>query len=354
MITAKFGGTAVIPQNLHCLKNLVRANCNCVVVSAVGKISPNDTKTTDLLIRHFRGDNSAWSKIEEKYRYLVSVNSVNIDIDRLLFDAKAQSKISLAHCMSLGEELSAKVVAKFLDATYIEAADCIVFNGKALAHKKSKANLKSRFAGVKLGVIGGFYGSCKQTGRQVFSRGGGDVTGSFCAVALDATLYENWTDVNGVCKADPKLVDCAKTVANLSYNEMYALAKGGAAVLHPDAVKIARKRALPIKVGNYLNPYAPSTLISNCPSKEKFLSVTEKTDKNGNVVATVLHGMSFAEVFSRLKSVLRSTEKQFSEMGASVVFVSPQVFDCRILPDKVEIVTSKSILPQLYSAFSKP
>lgn len=333
MITAKFGGSSVTAQNFGNLKRLVTKNHGCVVVSAVGKEHARDQKVTDLLFRHFHGDSSAWRRLSEKYRRVVAVNGVEIDIDKLLFEAEKTSRMfGLDYCLSLGEELSAKITAAFLSCPYVEAAKCIVFDDKKLLWRQTKANLKSAFGGLNLGVFGGFYGGIRGTNaRRVFPRGGGDVSGAICAAALSSSLYENYTDVNGVCDADPRRIFGAKTTPQLSYFQMYMLARCGAEVLHADAVRISQKYGVPICVRNSLNDSAPSTLISNCPSLSPFLAVTERSDGMFSTVA--LHSMPLSAVFVRLASV-------------------DDISRCVVTKNHVEITSRRSILREVYRAFS--
>ncbi|MCM1289055.1 MAG: hypothetical protein NC132_00100 [Corallococcus sp.] len=390
MITAKFGGTAVTAQNLHCIKSIITSHHKCVVVSAVGREHAADVKTTDLLQRHFYGDAHAWPEVCRKYRRLAEVNGVQLDVDKLLFDAERRSRAyDLAYCMSLGEELSARIVAKFLNAQYLEAQELLVFRGKRLARSATFANISSAFTGLSCGVVGGFYGGLTQdlyritkpryaqTGgvcrtvvdkvcgtspyskdfpRQVFSRGGGDVTGAVCAAATNSTLYENWTDVYGVCLADPKRVGGVSTAQNLSYAEMRLLAQCGAEVLHPQAVGYVAKRAIPIKIGNYLNPQGASTLVSNCPSGLPLLLATESL-ANGVYSTTVLHGLSaqkavriLANSFGSL-SPCSACDSHFSVGG---VCDSPSllIHSCRVTQNRVDILSSRSVLKEIYAAFS--
>ena len=189
MITAKFGGTAITPRNLVYLKKILTPSHKVVVVSAIGKVHPNDTKTTDLLANYFTTHNEQlWQTICNRYRQLVKVNCINVDIDNLLCDAHSRAlKFDADYCMSIGEELSAKIVAKYLDATYIEAQDVICFSKRALNVKQTISHLKNATRGANLAVIGGFYGGCA-FGRKTFSRGGSDVTASFCAVATESDV----------------------------------------------------------------------------------------------------------------------------------------------------------------------
>lgn len=192
MITAKFGGTAITPRNLIYVKNIITPFHKRVVVSAVGKECPQDVKTTDLLERYyFDGDEKYWRAIADKYRRLTAVNAIAADVERIIFEAKLRArKYSREYCMSLGEELSAKLVAEYLGYNYIEAEEIVRFNTRGLAYKETIARMRAAFAGVNCLVTGGYYGM-GNNGRQTFSRGGSDVTGALCAVASESNLYEN-------------------------------------------------------------------------------------------------------------------------------------------------------------------
>ncbi len=307
-----------------------------MVVSAIGKEFDGDSKVTDLLYRHFFGDESAWQRICNKFLRLVTVNGICIDAEKLLYQAKQQSKISLPHCLSLGEELTAKIAAKYLDAPYLDAEKLVRFNCGKLNVKKTMTEMKSAFCGLKTGVMGGFYGGC-ENGRAVLSRGGGDVSGALCAVATNSVIYENYTDVNGVCNADPKVVWGAKTIPHLSYCQMFLLSRCGAVVLHPDAVKIAQSCGLPICVVNSCNPCAPSTLVSNCPSASPFLAVTERRQKGG-IYSTVLHSMAAYEVFCRLERLTG--------------LINATVKNCMVTQNLVQIESDVSVLKQLFAVFN--
>ncbi|MBR2985970.1 MAG: hypothetical protein IKC58_05180 [Clostridia bacterium] len=306
MITAKFGGTAITPNNLVYLKKILTPNHKMVVVSAIGKIHPNDVKTTDLLATYYHTHNDQiWQTIANRYRKLVDVNCVDVDIDKLLHDAKNRAtKFGLDYCMSIGEELSAKVVAKFLGGVYIEAQDVVVFGKRKLNTRQTLAKLKNATRGVNLAVIGGFYGGFCGT-RKTFSRGGSDVTASLCALATNSTLCENWTDANGVCQGNPTEIFGVKTLSHLSYEQMYTLAQAGATVLHPDAVKPLQTKGIPLVVGNFYNKHAPKTLVSNCANTSGVLCVTQR--KIDNIfVATVVHNLSIFQVFQRLSNLAKN------------------------------------------------
>lgn len=349
MITAKFGGTAVTPANLKYVKQCVTDKHGVVVVSAIGKEYSADVKVTDLLMQYYKTrDEALWQAIEDKYRRLAEVNGINVDVGGLLFSAHNRAlTYNLDYCLSLGEELAAKMVAQFLNAAYVEAADVIRFGTRKLLYDATLESIAARLNGVKLAVMGGFYGSTVCS-RKVFTRGGGDVTGALAASATNSSLYENWTDVYGVCVVNPVRAFDAATVGVLSYDEMFVLSKSGAEVLHPDAVRPCRDKAIPIRIGNFYNPHGASTLVSNCSSNMSVLSIAEKNDRAGRTVTTLLHNLSASHIADALRQFFlvntqtqSAFDKQYTVCGVSPVCVTAQ-------GAVVRIVTDKSILRPLY------
>lgn len=351
MITAKFGGTAITPRNLIHLKEILTPKHGCIVVSAVGKEYQNDTKTTDLLVAYHQSkSDEVWQQISDKYRSLVEVNAIDIDVEQLLSDARGRADTNdLQYCMSLGEELSARVVSAFLDATYIEAENTVRFCDNELNEQTTYDNIKNAFCGVNFAVVGGFYGGSSR-GRRTFSRGGSDVSGAIFAAALGSTLYENWTDVNGVCVANPTKVHGVMTVPALSYSEMRLLSLAGAEVLHPDAVTPVEKLGIPIKIGNFFSPHGASTLVSYCPSRNKLLSIAERK-QGGKVVTTLLHSYPLCEISRYLAIFLKRYTQCIGIFGVSRDVCNLKVYNIEMDDNTVRLVTDTSILNSLYKCF---
>ena len=352
MITAKFGGTSITARNLYHLKEIITPFHNCVVVSAIGKEHYADTKTTDLLREYYATQSQeVWQQIADKYRRMVEVNAIEVDVEALLRDAKSRAlAYDMAYCTSLGEELSAKIVARYLNAKYVEAEQVVRFRGGKLCGRSTYTNAQKAFSGLNLGVIGGFYGGA-EGGRATFSRGGSDVTGAILAAALNSSLYENWTDVNGVCVANPSRVHGVATVESMSYNEMLLLSKSGAEVLHPDAVAPVEKRGIPIKIGNFLNPAGASTLISHCPSQSKLLSIAERTE-NGVVVTTVLHTYPQWQIASLISEFLRCYTHSITFFDKSAEVTQLRVYGVEFEANIVRVKTDVSVLNSLYGALT--
>ena len=354
MITAKFGGTAITPRNLARVKDIVTPFHKYIVVSAVGKEYVGDTKITDLLTDYYvNPSDDVWCKIADKYRRLVEVNGINVDVDALLTDARSRAtRYSLQYCMSLGEELSAKVVASFLNAEYLEAEEFVRFDGNGrLNVEDTYRNLQQTVDGAHLFVMGGFYGGLEGGGRQTFSRGGSDVSGAIVAAATRSSLYENWTDVSGVCVANPVAVADVATVEQMSYSEMYQLSLAGAEVLHPDAVAPVEACGIPIKIGNFFAPYGKSTLVSRCPSFNKILSIAEKS-QNGKMVTTVLHSYPQWRIAKLISRFLRQNSAKLEFFDKSMEISTLKLYNLEFNENVVRLTTDISILNALYKSIN--
>jgi aspartate kinase len=121
--------------------------------------------------------------------------------------------------------------------------------------------LSEKLSRAERAVIPGFYGSMPDGTIRLFSRGGSDITGAIAADAMDADIYENFTDVPGFLLADPRVVPDAQTVPVVSYRELRYLSAMGAQVLHADAILPLRKKQIPIVIRNTNEPHGAHTWI---------------------------------------------------------------------------------------------
>ncbi|MFQ5739868.1 MAG: aspartate kinase [Acidobacteriota bacterium] len=112
-------------------------------------------------------------------------------------------------------------------------------------------------------VVGGFQGVSFKKEITTLGRGGSDVSASALASALDASLCEIFTDVDGVYAANPHLVPNPKRLERLSYQEMQEMAEAGAKVLHPKSVEFAKIKRTPLRVRSVMAPDGSGTLIKN-------------------------------------------------------------------------------------------
>lgn len=283
LIVAKFGGSSLAnAEGFIQVANIIDDNVarSIIVPSAPGVVRYNPSfddcehiKITDLLIicgklsfRNFSSRNT-FGMIEK--RFLGIANGLRICIDGDLDEIKAgllvkreTEEFSVEWAASRGEWLSGKILARYLGAEFVDAAEIMKFQDDGTFDEEESYQLiPQRLKGSGRFVVPGFYGS-DRTGRiRIFPRGGSDITGSHLATALNVRLYENWTDTNGVMTADPRIVPEARTIPFLLYEEMAELGRLGAKVFHALALDPVWMRGILVNVRNTFNPEHPGTWI---------------------------------------------------------------------------------------------
>jgi len=270
---AKFGGTSVATAaQLLKVKAIIDADPrrSAIVVSAPGKAHAKDTKVTDLLyLAHELGAkgqpiDQVWSQIENRFLDIVRELKLDLDLRPVLAEAKAriQAGSTPDYAASRGEAIHGVICAALLKAVYVDASEVVFFDKVGrLDGPRTYAAIKARCPAGRRVVIPGFYGTAANGEVKTFSRGGSDVSGSIVANAVDAALYENWTDVSGFLMTDPRIVPEAKGIAEITYGELRELSYMGASVLHEEAVFPVREKAIPINIKNTNRPDDAGTLI---------------------------------------------------------------------------------------------
>jgi aspartate kinase len=104
---------------------------------------------------------------------------------------------------------------------------------------------------------------CKNHRNEVdnLKRGGSDYTASLVAAAIQASVCEIWTDIDGMHNNDPRIVDRTRPIAELSFDEAAELAYFGAKILHPASIWPAQLHNVPVRLLNTMDPAAAGTLI---------------------------------------------------------------------------------------------
>lgn len=116
----------------------------------------------------------------------------------------------------------------------------------------------------RISLVPGFISRDKSSGETTnLGRGGSDYTAAIIAAALDASILEIWTDVDGFMTADPRVIKTAYTINELSYIEAMELCNFGAKVIYPPTIYPVCVRNIPIKVKNTFNPSSEGTTIKN-------------------------------------------------------------------------------------------
>lgn len=300
IVVAKFGGTSVADAaQLRKISTIIRSNPErrFIVVSAPGKRYPEDRKVTDLLLDCYEkaaaGESFADELKQIKMRYkeiiegLKMVFPLNEEM-RILEDSLTKDP-QRDYTASRGEYLTAKIMAQYLGFTFVDPAWCICFDEDGqLNNAMTSRTMRASLLPLNRAVIAGFYGA-DMTGKiHTFDRGGSDITGSLAACAVNADLYENWTDVSGLYAADPGIVDHPETVAYMSYRELRTLSYMGASVLHSDAVLSASEMEIPINIRNTNMPEnGGTTIMRHLPSGVTKNPVTGVSGRKGMSVVQI-------------------------------------------------------------------
>lgn len=151
---------------------------------------------------------------------------------------------------------------------------------------------------------------CRNIFGQIdnLKRGGSDYTASLIGAAIKADEIQIWTDIDGMHNNDPRFVPDTYPIAELSFDEAAELAYFGAKILHPYCIRPAKKRNVPVRLLNTLEPEAKGTLISKNASGDEIKAVAAKDKitvikiKSTRMLMAYGFLRSVFEVFERYKT----------------------------------------------------
>ena len=164
--------------------------------------------------------------------------------------------------VSTGENVSASLLAMSLQTLGIDAISLTGPQAGILTeelHSKAKIltikteRILKELNNGKVVVITGFQGFNQNNDITTIGRGGSDTSAVALAAALGSEECEIFTDVDGVYTTDPRRVNDAQKITNISYEEMLELASMGAKVLHPRAVECAKENKIKLHVRSSFN-----------------------------------------------------------------------------------------------------
>ena len=287
MKVAKFGGSSL--ANASQIKKVVDIvlsdkDRRIVVVSAPGKRVKEDTKVTDLLIALAdailagKDGNHELKIILERFKSIIDdlglsnslLEEIDRDIKKRISEDRSIATKFTDGVKALGEDINAKVVASYInslgvEAKYVNPKDAGLLLSEEFGNAavldvsyKNLAKLKDESAIV---VFPGFFGYTQKGDVVTFPRGGSDITGSILAKAVNAEVYENFTDVDGVLAASPSIVDNPKLIDEFTYREMRELSYGGFNVLHAEALQPVYEANIPVHILNTNNTASKGTKI---------------------------------------------------------------------------------------------
>lgn len=302
MKVMKFGGTSVgKPERMHQVCELITADDErkIVVLSALsGTTNALVAISNKLSERDKAGAQELISQLELHYRNFVEqlVNSaelkasahaiVNEHFDFLNIILKISFSEALnKDILAQGELLSTKLFCIYLQEqniphTWLPALDFMVIDEYDEPQVDVIAAKLNQFLeenpNEKLFITQGYI--CRNAKGEVdnLKRGGSDYSASLIAAAMQASVCEIWTDIDGMHNNDPRVVDKTKPIEHLSFDEAAELAYFGAKILHPASIWPAQHYNVPVKLLNTMQPAAKGTTISEEASSTGVKAVAAK------------------------------------------------------------------------------
>jgi aspartate kinase len=298
MRVLKFGGTSVADAAaIHRLVAIVRGRqgARTVVVSALGGVTDRLLAIGALAAADRAAASVALEEVVARHEVVAAalsgaqsrefVNAALRGVARgaeRAVDAIGQSGASpplLDKLVAAGELWSSRLVAAFLaeagvPAQWIDARHVVRTDAR---HRQAAPDLAATDSAVRrlvrpalaldrVVVIGGFIGSGPDGATTTLGRGGSDYSAALLGACLLADEIEIWTDVDGVYSADPRVVEHARVIEALSYEDAEILATFGAKVLHPKTIEPAASLDIPVRVLNSRRPGEPGTRIDGAGS----------------------------------------------------------------------------------------
>lgn len=264
LVVKKYGGTSVADREriLRCAESCARqykeGNQVIVVLSAMGKM-------TDELI------------------------------DRAHEISTAPSKRELDMLLAVGEQISVSLMAMALESMKIP---CISLNGfqvpvyttssygNARIKRIDTERIEHELEEKKIVIVTGFQGVNKYQDIVTLGRGGSDTTAVALAAALHADICEINTDVEGIFSADPRIVEKARKIDEITYDEMLDLASLGAGVLHNRSVEMAKKYGIRLIVRSSFS-MEDGTVVKERVKMERTLISGVAVDKNTDRISVI-------------------------------------------------------------------
>ena len=333
----KFGGSSLADaEHFRRVADIIRSDPSrkYVVASAPGKRYPGDVKVTDMLyncyemIKEHEDIETYYSQIKDRYYGIMSDLGLDFDISGELEYVKNAMlhRAGRDYAASRGEYINSLILAKYLGFDFVDAENVIIFREDGqLDEEKTYETMRATLARHEYAVIPGFYGCMPNGTIKTFTRGGSDVTGSIVASAVNADLYDNWTDVSGFMMADPRIVEHPLSIDTITYRELRALSYMGATVLHEEAIFPVRNAGIPINIRNTNAPADKGTMIvANTNDYDQEHIITALSGKKGFSVITIEKDKMSSDIsfVRRLLEVLEDNDIALEHIPSGIDTIS--------------------------------
>ena len=302
----------------------------------------------------------------------VVVSAMSGETDRLINLVDAIGKIDNSErdaVISSGEQVSSALLALTLKARGIQARSV---QGWQVPLKTDEVHGSARILDVQskylddlisrkeIPIIAGFQGITDDNRISTLGRGGSDTTAVAIACSLKADLCDIYTDVDGVYTSDPRIVELAKKISKISFEEMLEMASQGAKVLQTRSVELAMSYGIAIRVRS---TFAENNLEKN----NKTINIgTIVTNEDSILEDKVVSGIAYSK--NEAKITIQNLDDKpgvaaqiFGNLAKSAVNVDMIVqnisadgkhTDLTFTLQEAELKTAKSILDDLKSRVS--
>jgi len=331
MKVMKFGGTSVgKPERMHQVSQLITKDkeAKIVVLSALSgttnalveignSISANEREQAkqqiDKLETHYLSFINDLVKHENAYRKAKDIIVEHFEFLNIILKISYSEALN-KDILAQGELLSTKLFSVYLEEQGIEhlllpALEFMsidIHDEPQVSSIRTKLNqLLQKNKDKSLFITQGYI--CRNARGEVdnLKRGGSDYTASLVAAAINASVCEIWTDIDGMHNNDPRVVGKTIPVEQLSFDEAAELAYFGAKILHPTCIWPAQQQNVPVKLLNTMQPDAAGTLIEQNASSSGVKAVAAKD----GIIAINIRSSRMLLAYGFLRKIFEVFEK---------------------------------------------
>jgi aspartokinase/homoserine dehydrogenase 1 len=347
MKVMKFGGTSVgSPESLQQVKSIIinEEEPVIVVVSALDGVTDRLLLAADFALNGNSGYKTLLDELIERHRTVIeNLNFSEKDKNPLiekteqLFDELQNilrgvfligdlSQKTSDKIVSYGERLSSLILNRLIEGSQLyDSTKFIKTNRQFKNHipdlSRSNELIRKTFSEMpppRIAVVPGFISSSIDDDDITnLGRGGSDYTAAMIAAAMDATMLEIWTDVNGFMTADPKIINSAYVIDELSFIEAIELSNFGAKVIYPPTIFPVYHKNIPIYVRNTFHPEEKGTLIRDIKPTKNGKIIKGISSINDTALITI-QGLGMVGVIGVNKRIFSA----LADNGISVFIVS--------------------------------
>lgn len=331
MKVMKFGGTSVgKPERMHHIVSLVTKEKEPVIVvlsalsgstNALVEIGEHIAKgdrqaakqSIDKLEKHYQAFIKDLVKTKEAVAKAKAIIAEHFEFLNIILKISFSESLN-KDILAQGELLSTKLFCVYMEEKGIDHLLLPALEFMSIDHydepqigsiKVKLSQLLKQHKSKKIFVTQGYI--CKNSRGEVdnLKRGGSDYSASLIAAAINASVCEIWTDIDGMHNNDPRIVKKTKPIEQMSFEEAAELAYFGAKILHPASIWPAQQYKIPVKLLNTMHPEAKGTLITEKAGSVGVKAVAAKD----NIIAIRIKSSRMLLAYGFLRKIFEVFEK---------------------------------------------